>query len=85
MNEDMPLLLRRPGQTWRRPQVRSYTDERALQELLLESPSLIPGVAVAAVSVSGPAFRLPPESIPEIGELCVQATDEISRCLGFQG
>src|SRR3712207_6905348 len=43
------------------------------------------GVAVAAVSVSGPAFRLPPESFPEIGELCVQAAEEISRCLGFQG
>ena len=42
------------------------------------------GVVVAAVSVSGPAFRLPPESFPEIGELCVQAADEISRCLGFQ-
>jgi DNA-binding IclR family transcriptional regulator len=43
------------------------------------------GVVVAAVSVSGPAFRLPPESFPEIGELCVQAAEEISRCLGFQG
>jgi DNA-binding IclR family transcriptional regulator len=43
------------------------------------------GLVVAAVSVSGPAFRLPPESFPEIGELCVQAADEISRCLGFQG
>ena len=43
------------------------------------------GVVVAAVSVSGPAFRLPPESFPEIGELGVQAADEISRCLGFQG
>ena len=43
------------------------------------------GVVVAAVSVSGPAFRLPPESFPEIGEPCVQAADEISRCLGFQG
>ena len=43
------------------------------------------GLVVAAVSVSGPAFRLPPESFPEVGELCVQAADEISRCLGFQG
>ncbi len=42
------------------------------------------GVVVAAVSVSGPAFRLPPESFPEIGGLCVQAAGEISRCLGFQ-
>jgi DNA-binding IclR family transcriptional regulator len=43
------------------------------------------GAVVAAVSVSGPAFRLPPESFPEVGELCVGAADEISRCLGFQG
>ena len=43
------------------------------------------GVVVAALSVSGPAFRLSPESFPEIGELCVLAADEISRCLGFQG
>ena len=43
------------------------------------------GVVVAAVSVSGPAFRLPPESFPKIGELCVRAAYEISRCLGFQG
>ncbi len=43
------------------------------------------GVVVAALSVSGPAFRLPPESFPEIGELCVRAAGEISRCLGFQG
>ena len=42
------------------------------------------GAVVAAVSVSGPAFRLPPESFPETGELCVRAADEISRCLGFQ-
>jgi DNA-binding IclR family transcriptional regulator len=43
------------------------------------------GVVVAAVSVSAPAFRMPPESFPEIGELCVRAAEEISRCLGFQG
>ncbi len=43
------------------------------------------GTVVAAVSASGPAFRLPPESLPEIGEQCRRAADEISRCLGFQG
>lgn len=42
-------------------------------------------VVVAAVSVSGPAFRMPPESFPEVGELCVRASQEISRCLGYQG
>ena len=42
------------------------------------------GSVVAAVSVSGPAFRLPAESFPETGELCVLAADEISRCLGFR-
>ncbi len=43
------------------------------------------GAVVAAVSVSGPAFRLPPESFPETGELCLRAAEEISRCLGFPG
>ncbi|MGH3146185.1 MAG: IclR family transcriptional regulator, partial [Rubrobacter sp.] len=42
------------------------------------------GAVVAAVSVSGPAFRLPPESFPETGGLCARAADEISRRLGFQ-
>jgi DNA-binding IclR family transcriptional regulator len=41
------------------------------------------GSVVAAVSVLGPAFRLPAESFSETGELCVLAADEISRCLGF--
>ena len=43
------------------------------------------GAVVGAVSVSGPAFRLPPEAIPGIGELTKRAAAEISRCLGFQG
>lgn len=43
------------------------------------------GAVVGAVSVSGPAFRLPPADLPEIGELSKQAATEISRCLGFQG
>jgi DNA-binding IclR family transcriptional regulator len=43
------------------------------------------GAVVAAVSVSGPAFRLPLESFPRIGEQCKRAAAEISLCLGFQG
>ena len=43
------------------------------------------GAVVAAVSVSGPAFRLLRESFPRIGEQCIRAAAEISRCLGFQG
>ncbi len=41
------------------------------------------GAVVAAVSVSGPAFRLPEESFEEIGGLIADAAAEISRCLGF--
>src|ERR671910_2351750 len=40
------------------------------------------GGVVGAVSVSGPAFRLPPDALPEIGELSRRAAAEISRCLG---
>jgi DNA-binding IclR family transcriptional regulator len=43
------------------------------------------GAIVGAVSVSGPAFRLTPDALSEIGELCKRAATEISRCLGFQG
>lgn len=43
------------------------------------------GTIVGAVSVSGPAFRLSPDDMPEIGELSKQAATEISRCLGFRG
>ncbi len=43
------------------------------------------GAVVGAVSVSGPAFRLPPDALPEIGELSKRAATEISQCLGFQG
>jgi DNA-binding IclR family transcriptional regulator len=42
------------------------------------------GVVVGSVSVSGPVFRLPVESIPEAAELVKEATAEISRCLGFR-
>jgi DNA-binding IclR family transcriptional regulator len=43
------------------------------------------GAVVGAVSVSGPAFRMPTADLPEIGELSKRAATEISRCLGFQG
>jgi DNA-binding IclR family transcriptional regulator len=42
------------------------------------------GAVVAAVSVSGPAFRLPEESFDEVGGLTAEAAAEISRCLGFR-
>jgi DNA-binding IclR family transcriptional regulator len=41
------------------------------------------GAVVAAVSASGPAFRLPEESFDEVGGLTTEAAAEISRCLGF--
>lgn len=43
------------------------------------------GAVVATVSVSGPAFRLPAEAIPEVAELVKGAASGISRCLGFRG
>jgi DNA-binding IclR family transcriptional regulator len=43
------------------------------------------GAVEATVSVSGPAFRLPEDNIPEVAELVKGATSEISRCLGFRG
>jgi DNA-binding IclR family transcriptional regulator len=42
------------------------------------------GAVVAAISVSGPSFRLPESAISRIGELTKEAAAEISRRLGFQ-
>jgi DNA-binding IclR family transcriptional regulator len=42
------------------------------------------GAVVAAVSVSGPAFRLPEGSFEEVGGLTIEAAAEISRCLGLR-
>ena len=43
------------------------------------------GPVTAAVTVSGPAFRFPKDSIHETGELTKKVAAEISRCLGFRG
>ena len=42
------------------------------------------GKVIGAVSVSGPAFRLPAESMAECGELVVNACADISRRFGYQ-
>ncbi|MGB3634089.1 MAG: IclR family transcriptional regulator [Rubrobacteraceae bacterium] len=43
------------------------------------------GAVIAAVAISGPVFRLPAESVPEMGELVKKTAAEISRSLGFYG
>ena len=43
------------------------------------------GKLVAAMSVSGPAFRITKERIPEIGRVMMQAAGELSRELGYEG
>jgi DNA-binding IclR family transcriptional regulator len=43
------------------------------------------GDVVAAVSVSGPAFRMPAESFPEVAPRVVAAADALSRRLGHFG
>jgi IclR family acetate operon transcriptional repressor len=42
------------------------------------------GARVAAVSVSGPAYRLPEPRLPAVGDLCVAAAAEVSGRLAFQ-
>jgi IclR family transcriptional regulator, acetate operon repressor len=42
------------------------------------------GACIAAVSVSGPAYRLPEPRLPDAGELCVAAAAEVSARLGFR-
>jgi DNA-binding IclR family transcriptional regulator len=43
------------------------------------------GEVVAAVSVSGPSFRLSSGKIPELAELTKRAANEISHQLGYGG
>jgi len=42
------------------------------------------GDCVAAVSVSGPAYRLHEARLPELGELCAVAAADVSSRLGFR-
>ena len=42
------------------------------------------GACVAAVSISGPSYRLSVEALPKLGERCVAAAGEISACLGYR-
>jgi IclR family transcriptional regulator, acetate operon repressor len=41
------------------------------------------GSVTAALSVSGPSFRLRPVDLPRVGQLTIEAADAISRRLGF--
>ncbi|MFI6325809.1 IclR family transcriptional regulator [Nonomuraea sp. NPDC050556] len=41
------------------------------------------GAVIAAVSASGPSYRLTPERIPDIGRILVQGADEISERIGY--
>ncbi|TMR20229.1 IclR family transcriptional regulator [Nonomuraea zeae] len=41
------------------------------------------GSVVAAVSVSGPSYRLTPDRLPEVGELLVEGAGEISQRIGY--
>lgn len=43
------------------------------------------GQAAAAIGVYGPAFRLPADSLDDLGETTKEAADEISQRLGFHG
>lgn len=42
------------------------------------------GSLAAALSVSGPAFRMTARDLPRIGELAIRAADEVSRRLGYR-
>ena len=46
--DETRIVLRRPGGSWRQPDVSSYTNEKGLQQILLETPTLVPGVGPAA-------------------------------------
>jgi len=41
------------------------------------------GTVIAAVSVSGPSVRIPPEELPSLAALTLQTANDISRRLGY--
>jgi IclR family acetate operon transcriptional repressor len=43
------------------------------------------GTVVAAISASGPAYRVSPERIPEVCEAVMRAAAEVSRRMGYHG
>jgi DNA-binding IclR family transcriptional regulator len=43
------------------------------------------GKLFAAMSVSGPAFRMTKERIPQIGQAVMRAANELSAELGYEG
>ncbi|NJC72641.1 IclR family transcriptional regulator [Planosporangium thailandense] len=43
------------------------------------------GTVIAALSVSGPAYRLPPDEFPRIAQHVVAAANEVSAQMGFFG
>lgn len=48
VNDEAMSLMRRDGAAGQSPAVNAYDNERALQDLLVESPELIPGVGPAS-------------------------------------
>ena len=42
------------------------------------------GVVIAALSVSGPSYRVTPERVPELGRMTAHLAGEVSRRLGYQ-
>jgi hypothetical protein len=64
------ILIRQAGETaWRAPATNSYTDERALQDLIARSPTLIPGAANTPIAVVREL------SVPGIGYIDVVGVD----------
>lgn len=49
---EIDLLINRAGSGWRSPEVREYTDEAHLQDLLAQQPGLLPGVPPHARAVT---------------------------------
>ena len=62
--------------------------EQELEEGLSAVASAIwnhDGQVVAVISVSGPSFRLPGDSLEELGVTVKQAADSVSRKIGYLG
>ncbi len=71
------ILIRKPGEPWRAPEVLTFDNEAALQQLLQESPGLLPGVGEQGVVAVRELFV--PGSGP-VDIVCVDHAGTITVC-----
>ncbi len=80
-----PLILQEQLHSIRTKRYAYTIEELEVGLNVVGAPIRFPeGPVTAAVTVSGPAFRFPKDSVQDTAELAKEAASEISRCVGFR-